>query len=95
MTQDTVTLRQSSSRELALFLVLFFVGIAILPLSVYVVGFTMFGEYGGTGFSAFFADLHAELRSGDLAIWFLVLAPYVVWQLFRLTVHIFRKLGAN
>ncbi len=95
MTQDSVTLRQSSSRELALFLVLFLVGIAILPLSVYLVGFTMFGEYGGTGFSAFFADLHAELRAGDLAIWFLVLAPYFVWQLFRITLRIYRKLGAH
>jgi len=93
MSKDTASLRRTGSRELALFLVLFLVGVAVLPLSVYLVGHAMFGEYGGTGFSAFFADLHTGLRNGDLAIWFLALSPYVGWQTLRLTYHAFRRLG--
>jgi hypothetical protein len=53
----------------------------------------MFGEYGGTGFSAFYGQLHSELRSGDYSVWFLVLSPYLVWQILRLTVKIFRRAG--
>ncbi|MBT5218241.1 MAG: hypothetical protein HOI35_01920 [Woeseia sp.] len=95
MSTDAASLRQTSTRELALFLVLFLVGVAVLPFSVYLVGHSVFGEYGGSGFSAFFADLHASLRGGDLAIWFLVLSPYVGWQTLRLTYHAFRGLGQS
>ena len=93
MSTDTVSLRQASTRELALFLMLFLVGIAVLPFCVYHVGYAMFGEYGGTGFSAFFADLHAGLRNGEPAIWFLILSPYIGLQILRLTNHAFRSLG--
>ena len=93
MPDDTGSLRQTSTRELALFLVLVLVGVVVLPFSVYLVGRATFGEYGGTGFSAFFADLHSNLRNGDVAIWFLVLAPYIGWQTLRLTLRTFRRLG--
>lgn len=65
----------------------------MLPALVYVVGRAMFGEYGGTGFSAFYSALHGNLRSGDLATWFLVLSPYLIWQLFRATLLGFKRLG--
>ena len=81
------------TREFALLLILFLAGIFVLPLIVYLVGSSMFGDYSGTGFTAFYGNLHSELRAGDLAVWFLVLAPYAVWQLLRLTFKCFFRLG--
>ncbi len=80
-------------RELALFLVLFFVGLVVLPILIYLIGKSLFGEYGGTGFSDFYQMLHGELRGGDPVVWFLMLSPYIGWQLLRLTVYGFRRSG--
>jgi len=63
----------------------------ILPFSVYSVGKSVFGEYGGTGFSAFYGTLHSALRDGEPAVLFLVLSPYLIWQLTRLTIWGFRQ----
>ena len=82
-------------RELINFLYLFLTGIVLLPLSIYVVGHLIFGEYGGTGFSAFYGALHSALRSGDPAVWFLVLAPYLIWQTLRLTILVYSKVAAR
>ncbi len=78
-------------KEVALFFGLFFFGIVLLPVAIYLVGQSIFGEYGGHGFADFFASLHYELRSGQKVSWYLVLSPYLGWQLFRLTIHAFRK----
>ena len=80
-------------RELALFLVLFFADLVILPLAIYLTGQSMFGEYGGTGYSDFYVMLHGELRSGNIVVWFLMLSPYIAWQLLRLTAFGFRRAG--
>lgn len=76
-----------------MFLILLLTGLFFLPLIIYLVGKSVFGEYGGTGFGAFYGMLHSGLRSGELAVWFLVLTPYAVWQLLRLTFRSFRYLG--
>lgn len=80
-------------RELALFLTLFFAGLVALPILIYIVGHTLFGEYSGTGFSDFYQVLHGELRAGKPVVWFLMLSPYLVWQLLRLTAYGFRRAG--
>jgi len=85
--------KSTAIRELALFLALFFTGLVILPILIYFVGRTLFGEYSGAGFSDFYQMLHGELRAGEPVVWFLMLSPYLVWQLFRLTVHGFRRAG--
>ena len=82
-------------RELAVFLVLLFAGLVILPLSIYLVGRGLFGEYGGSGFSDFYGMLHGEIRSGEPVVWFLVLTPYIAWQLLRLTIFGFRHTGKS
>lgn len=74
------------------FLYLFLAGIVGLPIVVYAIGSLLFGEYGGTGFSAFYGSLHRGLRSGEMAGWFLVLSPYIVWQLIRGTLYLRRRL---
>ena len=85
--------KKTAKKESLLLLWLLLAGIFILPGAIYLIGRAMFGEYGGTGFSAFYGQLHSELRSGDYSVWFLVLSPYLVWQILRLTIGIFRWAG--
>ena len=63
---------------------LLFVGIAILPIAVWLVGDLVFGEYDGAGYAGFFGLLAGKLRSGEPAAWFLVLAPWLGVQVIRL-----------
>ena len=72
-------------RELLLLLILLPTGLLLLPAAIYLVGSAIFGAFGGDGFGGFLGMLMAELRSGEPAVWFLVLSPYIVWQLLRLT----------
>lgn len=74
-----------------MFLSLLLFGILVLPIAIYFVGQAVFGEYGGTGFSDFYGRLHYELRNGQTVSWYLVLSPYLGWQLARLTIHAFRR----
>jgi len=87
--------KKTIRRETALFLILFLIGILVLPSIIYFIGRTMFGEYGGTGFSAFYGTIHGKLRSGEPAVWFLVLSPYLIWQSSRLTLLGFLRLGKS
>lgn len=87
-----LSLQQRILRETALFGSLFLFGLAVLPFVIYLVGELVFGAYEGHGFGDFYARLHAEFRSGEPAMVFLMLAPYLLWQLLRLTGHLFRHL---
>jgi hypothetical protein len=91
MPDSSQQLKRILQKEAVLFLGLFFVGIVLLPIAIYLVGQSVFGEYGGHGFADFYASLHYELRSGQKVTWYLVLSPYLGWQLFRLTIYAFRK----
>lgn len=77
--------------ELALALMLVFAGMVLLPLSIYLTGRSVFGEYGGAGFSDFFGRLSGELREGRPVVWFLVLSPYLILMLLRFTLWAFQK----
>ncbi len=85
------SLKKTAKKESALFLCLLFTGLLILPLAVYLVGKSVFGEYGGTGFSAFYGALHSAIRAGDPVVLFLVLSPYAIWQLSRFTAWAFKQ----
>lgn len=91
MSDLPLNLKRAMLGETWLFLALFLFGILVLPVAIYFVGQLVFGDYGGTGFSDFYGRLHYELRSGRPVSWYLVLSPYLAWQLFRLTVHVFRR----
>lgn len=85
------SLKKRAERELALLLLLLLAGLLLLPISVYIVGDAIFGDYAGAGFGGFYASLHEQLRNGQAAVWFLVLSPYLAWQTARLTVFVFRR----
>lgn len=79
-------IKQLAIRESALFIGLLFVGLVFLPIAIYLVGQSVFGAYGGVGFSEFFGTLSAKVRHGDIVAWFLILSPYLSWLCLRLSV---------
>ena len=71
-------------KEVFLFLALLFFGFVIMPIGIWFVGKAVFGEYGGAGYADFFGTLSAKIRAGDAVTWFLVLSPWILWQILRL-----------
>lgn len=98
MAESPVSDRQTSAtrtitREAGLLLGLLFFGLVLLPVAVYVVGRAIFGDYGGGSYGHFYSELSARIRSGDGAAWFLVLSPYLGWQILRLVALGWRRAG--
>lgn len=71
-------------KEAVLFIGLLFFGLVILPIAVWFVGNAVFGAYGGMGYMDFYGRLSGKIRHGDLVAWFLVLSPWMAWQIVRL-----------
>ena len=71
-------------KETGLLVAFLFLGLIVIPVAIYVVGQSIFGEYGGQGYGQFFGELSGRIRSGDRVAWFLVLSPYLGWQTLRL-----------
>ena len=80
-------------KEVALFVGLLFFGLVVLPIGVWFVGKAVFGAYGGAGYGDFFGTLSAKIRAGDVVAWFLVLSPWLVWQVARLARAAWRAAG--
>jgi hypothetical protein len=93
MPQPTNTFRRILTRETAILLWFALAGIFLLPVAIFLVGQTVFGEYGGGGFGDFYRELHYQLRIGDPVVWYLVSSPYIFWQMLRLTIWAFRRSG--
>lgn len=93
MKSETSKLGRIIRKEFALLVILLFVGLVILPGAIYWVGQSLFGAYGGYGYSGFFGTLSEKIRSGNVVTWFLVLTPYLVWQCLRLTSQAWRGAG--
>jgi len=88
-----LSFRRILTKELALLAALLFLGLVVLPIAIWLVGKSVFGAYGGAGYMDFFGTLSGKIRSGDLVAWFLVLSPYLVWQVIRLTAFGWRAVG--
>lgn len=84
--------KQLILKETALFTGLLFVGLVLMPIAIYWVGQNVFGEYGGQGYNDFFGKISTKVRGGELVSWFLVLSPYLAWQLLRGTRFAWRRL---
>ncbi len=90
MSVENKPFKQKALNEMALALSFIFAGLVLLPLAIYFTGQSVFGEYGGAGFSDFYGRLSGEIRDGRAVVWFLVLSPYVILMLLRLTIWAFR-----
>ena len=84
-------IKQKVMTELALALTLVFAGLVLLPLAIYLTGQSVFGEYGGAGISDFYRRLTGDVREGRGLVWFLVLSPYMILTLLRLTLWAYRR----
>jgi len=80
-------------REALTLLLLLFVGVLLLPIAIYMVGGEIFGAYSGSGFGDFYRDIHSDLRDGQSVVIFLVLSPFLIWQLFRLSFFVFFRMS--
>jgi hypothetical protein len=78
------------SKELLTLLLLILAGVLLLPIAIFLVGSAVFGPYAGSGFGEFYRDIHADLMDGQAVVIFLLVAPYLVWQLLRFTFRAFR-----
>lgn len=84
MPTEERSIKQRVTNEAALFLGLFFAGLVLLPIAVYLVGNAIFGAFEGSGFSDFVGMLSGRIRNGDRAAWFLVASPYLAILTLRL-----------
>lgn len=89
---ETKSVKQLVRKEVALLTVLLFFGLVIMPVGIFVIGEALFGSYGGHGYGEFFSVISEKIRTGDRVAWFLVLAPYLLWQSLRLMVKAWRRL---
>ncbi len=90
MSESPAPALRIAKKEAALFSILLFVGLVLLPGLVWVVGQAVFGAYGGDGYGEFFGTLMRKIRSGDWVAWFLVLSPWLGVQLLRLATRLWR-----
>ena len=86
-------LEKAARNEAILLLGLLFFGFVLMPIVIFFVGKSIFGAYGGQGYSDFFGTLSGKIRTGDGVAWFLVLSPYLIWQCLRLTALVWRLSG--
>lgn len=93
MTDSPATLLHKFKKEAALFLGLLFFGFVIVPIGIWFVGNAVFGAYDGYGYADFFGNLSARIRAGDVVAWFLILSPWLVWQILRLAALAWRAAG--
>jgi hypothetical protein len=90
VTDKSAGLKNIVRKEFALLVGLLFVGLVLMPIIIYLVGQSVFGTYGGQGYTDFYGNLSEKIRGGDTVAWFLVLAPYLIWQCLRLTILAWR-----
>lgn len=93
MSDKPSVLKNVIRKEFGLLVGLLFFGLVLMPIAIYWVGQTIFGAYGGHGYSEFFGTISEKIRAGDRVAWFLVLAPYLAWQSLRITAFAWRLLG--
>lgn len=95
MDSEAKSVKHVIEKEVALLAVLLFFGLVLMPIGIFMIGEALFGSYGGHGYGEFFSVISEKIRSGDRVAWFLVLAPYMVWQSLRLMVKAWQRLGRH
>jgi len=69
------------NKELKKLILFTFISLLLLPIPIFIIGNIIFGEYGGNSYFEFFMSLITALLKGSFGGWFLILAPYLAWQL--------------
>ena len=92
---STPPIRQVATKEFGLLVFFLFAGLVLLPVLIYFVGQSVFGDYEGVGYGDFFSGLSEKIRNGDWASWFLILSPYFAWQCLRLMAYGWRLAGRS
>ena len=87
-------LKHAAVREAVIFLSLLLFGVLLLPVAVYFVGQTVFGNYAGGGYGDFFSSLAGKLLGFEWAAWFLVLSPWLAVMTLRLMASGWRRTAA-
>ena len=95
MTESRNSFKRILRRESVTLVLLVLVGVLFLPLAVYLVGEKIFGDYVSGGFGSFYRDIHSNLREGQPVVIFLLISPYLVWQLLRLSFYAFHKMAPD
>ena len=93
MTSPISALKKTVSREALLLAYLLLSGLLLLPIAIYVVGKSVFGSYSGSGLTDFLERIFRGVVNADGVVWFLILSPYLAWQVLRLTIWIFHRLA--
>jgi hypothetical protein len=78
-------------REIAIAAGLLAFGLILLPLTIYVVGQRLLGQYEGSGALGLAESIWLDLLALHPLTWLLVLTPYIVVQLARLARRIWQR----
>lgn len=86
----------SLKKELLIFGILLFVGLAVLPICIYVVGVNFIGEYSpNAGAFGLVMAIWSDLAQFNIGAWALVLSPWAVIALLRLSIRVWRRPGVS
>ncbi len=79
-------------KELLVAAALLSFGLTALPLLVYWVGMRVVGEYyPESGLSDFVWHIWSDLAAGSVLAWILIVSPYLIIQLLRLALILWRR----
>ena len=78
-------------KEIILFIVFLLLGLFLLPFLIYLIGYMVFGDYAGGGFTDLYKDLYIRISRIDPVAWFIILSPYLIWISLRQTLSLYRK----
>jgi hypothetical protein len=79
-------------KELLVATALLSFGLAALPVLVYWVGIRVVGEYyPDSGLSDFVWHIWSDLAAGSVLAWILIVSPYLIIQLLRLSLIFWRR----
>jgi hypothetical protein len=71
------------TRELVTLGLCLFLGLALMPLLIWIVGKAELGPYANGGLGALLGDYYLGLAKGSLAYWLVALGPYAALWLLR------------
>lgn len=89
--EASIDSKSTWQRELSIAAALLAFGLIALPFAVYVVGQRLLGEYEGAGALGLAESIWLDLLALHPLTWLLVLTPYLVVQLARLTRGLWRR----